>query len=147
MILDYGKIVGLYNDDAFENYGKKVEQAYEKWQKTADKQLFNLNNETAPKTKIVKDLVQQFDEKAKSKYAELTLAQIKDLLINRKWHTQIYEGIYALYKTVSQHITERIVEVAERYEQTLPEINEEVARLEKKVQEHLVSMGFKSITN
>jgi len=78
VILDYGKIVGLYNDDAFENYGKKVEQAYEKWQKTADKQLFNLNNETAPKTKIVKDLVQQFDEKAKSKYAELTLAQIKD---------------------------------------------------------------------
>jgi len=283
----------IYNDDAFENYGKKVAQAYEKWQKTADKQLFNLNNETVPKaliveiaekivaefedvklidkydvyevllaywqtvmaddvylvkndgyevgseleifyrenrkkdgsiskqengwdgkilskeliitaffaeeklavdeaqrfidemqsrldelmeqesegdapddtnviaakaaislkkeisekTKIVKALVQQLDDKAKSKYAELMLPQVQDLLINRKWHTSIYEGIYALYKTVSQRITERIVEIAERYEQTLPEINKEVARLEKKVQQHLVSMGFKSITN
>jgi type I restriction enzyme M protein len=281
----------IYNDDAFENYGKKVEQAYEKWQKTADKQFFNINCKTDPKalivkiaekivaefedvklidkydvyevllaywqavmaddvylvkndgyeagceleifyrenrkkdgsvskkengwdgkilpkeliiaaffaeeklavdeaqrfideaqsrldevteqeseedvsndtsviaaktaislkkkisekTKIVKALVQQLDDKAKSKYAELTLPQIQDLLINRKWHTSIYEGIYALYKTVSQRITERIVDIAERYEQTLPEINEEVARLEKKVQQHLVAMGFDSI--
>jgi hypothetical protein len=37
------------------------------------------------------------------------------------------------------------VEIAERYEQTLPEINEELARLEKKVQQHLAAMGFDSI--
>ena len=113
----------------------------------ATKAAISLKKEISEKTKIVKALVQQLDDKAKSKYAKLTLPQIQDLLINRKWHTSIYEGIYALYKTVSQRITERIVEIAERYEQTLPEINEEVVRLEKKVQQHLESMGFKSITN
>ncbi|MDR2652679.1 MAG: type I restriction-modification system subunit M [Prevotellaceae bacterium] len=112
-----------------------------------EKEKIKLKKTFSEQTKLVKALAQQLDEKAKAKYAELTVEQIKDLLINRKWHTQIYEGIYALYKTVSQRITERIVEIAERYECTLPEINEEVARLEKKVQQHLAEMGFKSITN
>jgi type I restriction enzyme M protein len=114
---------------------------------TAAKAIISLKKDISEKAKIVKTLVQQLDDRAKSKYAELTLSQIQDLLINRKWHTQIYEGIYALYKTVSQRITERIVEIAERYEQTLPEINAEVARLEEKVAQHLAEMGFKSITN
>ncbi|MDR2970988.1 MAG: type I restriction-modification system subunit M [Bacteroidales bacterium] len=113
----------------------------------AAKAAISLKKDISEKTKIVKALVQQLDDNVKSKYAELTLMQIQDLLINRKWHTQIYEGIYLLYKTVSQRITERIVEITERYEQTLPEINKKVALLEKKVQQHLKAMGFKSITN
>ena len=102
----------------------------------------SLRKEISEKTKIVKALVQQLDDKAKSKYTELTLPQIQDLLINRKWHTQIYEGIYALYKTVSQRITERIVEIAERYEQTLPELEAAVTSCETKVKQHLKDMGF-----
>jgi hypothetical protein len=34
------------------------------------------------------------------------------------------------------------MDLQERYDQTLPEINDEVARLEKKVQQHLDKMGF-----
>jgi type I restriction enzyme M protein len=107
------------------------------------KAAISLKKEVFEKTKLVRALQQQLDEKAKVKYADLTIEQIKDLLINRKWHTQIYEGIYALYKTVSQNITEQIVEIAERYENLLPEINAEVKRLEKKVEQHLRTMGFK----
>ncbi|MCL2247239.1 MAG: SAM-dependent methyltransferase, partial [Lentimicrobiaceae bacterium] len=113
----------------------------------AEKTVISLKKEISEKTKIVKALVQQLDGRAKEKYDELTLPQIQDLLINLKWHTAIYEGIYALYKTVSQHITERIVEIAERYEQTLPELEAAVSSYETKVKNHLKEMGFDSITN
>jgi len=66
----------------------------------------------------------------------------QDLLINRKWHSSIYEGIYALYKTVSQRISELIVEIAERYEQTLPELESAAVSDETKVKKHLKDMGF-----
>jgi len=102
-----------------------------------------LKKDISEKAKIVKELTLQLDERAKAKYAELTIEQIKDLLINRKWHAQIYEGIYTLYKTVSQRITERIVEIAERYENTLPELETAVTDYEKKVKNHLKKMGFK----
>ena len=108
----------------------------------SDKEKTKLKKSISEKAKIVKELSQQLDERAKAKYDELTIEQIKDLLINRKWHTYIYEGIYALYKTVSQRITERIVEIAERYEQTLPELEAAVADYETKVKNHLNKMGF-----
>jgi type I restriction enzyme M protein len=92
--------------------------------------------------KLVKILARQLDDKVKTKYADLTAKQIKELLINRKWHAQIYEGIYNLYKTVSQRITERIIEIAERYENTLTDLETIADDCESKVKKHLEEMGF-----
>jgi len=122
--------------DEFAEQENEEEDSVETWHATS------LRKSISEQTKIVKDLTQQLDERAKAKYTELTIEQIKDLLINRKWHTQIYEGIYTLYKTVSQRITERIVEIAERYENTLPELEKTVADYETKVKNHLKKMGF-----
>jgi type I restriction enzyme M protein len=109
---------------------------------TAAKEAISLKKQLSEQTKIVKALTQQLDDRAKSKYAELTLPQIQDLLINRKWYAAIYDGIYALYKTVSRRITGRIVEIAERYEHTLPELETAAANCETKVKNHLKEMGF-----
>jgi type I restriction enzyme M protein len=129
-------------DEAQSRLDELGEQESEDEETIDDKEKTKLKKELSEKTKLVKALAQQLDDKTKAKYVELTLEQIKDLLINRKWHTAIYEGIYALYKTVSQSITERIVEIAERYEQTLPELETAVADYETKVKSHLKEMGF-----
>jgi type I restriction enzyme M protein len=43
---------------------------------------------------------------------------------------------------VSQQLTQRVKELAERYESPLPQMTDRVARLEAKVSRHLERMGF-----
>ena len=92
--------------------------------------------------KLVKELNQALDEACKVKYAELTMNEIKELLVNRKWYYTIFEGIKALYITTSHKIAGRISELAERYEDTLPSLEIEVENYETKVKAHLERMGF-----
>lgn len=93
--------------------------------------------------KLVKDLYAELDEKLKAKYVELTEDEIKELLVNRKWYYTLFEGIKALYVTASHSMANRIVELTERYENILPDIENEVKQYEKKVKSHLGRMGFK----
>ena len=55
--------------------------------------------------------------------------EIKELLVNRKWYYSIFEGIKALYVTTSHSMANRTVELAERYENTLPELEKAVAEV------------------
>lgn len=94
-------------------------------------------------SKIVKELNAALDEACKTKYAELTMDEVKELLVNRKWYYTIFEGIKALYVTTSHEIAGRISELAERYEVTLFELEKSVEDYEAKVKAHLERMGFK----
>lgn len=94
-------------------------------------------------SKIVKELNAALDEACKARYAALTMEQIKELLVNRKWYYTIFEGIKALYVTTSHEIAGRIAELAERYETPLPELEKSVEDYEAKVKAHLERMGFK----
>ena len=93
-------------------------------------------------TSLVKELNASLDDACKAKYAELTIDEIKELLVNRKWYYTIFEGIKALYVTTSHEIAGRIAELAERYEDTLPSLENEVESYEAKVKAHLERMGF-----
>ncbi len=93
-------------------------------------------------TKLIKELNAALDEACKAKYAELTIEEIKELLVNRKWYYTIFDGIKALYVTTSHEIAGRISELAERYEDTLPSLENDVDIYETKVKDHLKKMGF-----
>ena len=93
-------------------------------------------------TKLIKDLNVALDEACKAKYAELTIDEIKELLVNRKWYYTIFEGIKALYVTTSHEIAGRVSELAERYEDALPSLDSDVESYEAKVKAHLERMGF-----
>lgn len=93
-------------------------------------------------SKIVKELNTALDEACKAKYAELTMDEIKELLVNRKWYYTIFAGIKALYTSTSHEIAGRITELAKRYENTLPELESELESYEAKVKAHLERMGF-----
>lgn len=78
----------------------------------------------------------------RDKYTDLTIDEIKELLVNRKWYYSIFEGIKALYVTASHNMANRIIELAERYEYDLPWLAQEAEELEAKVKAHLERMGF-----
>ena len=92
--------------------------------------------------KIAKELNIALDETCKEKYPLLSMDEIKELLVNRKWYYTIFAGIKALYITTSHEIAGRITELAERYENTLPELESELETYEAKVKTHLERMGF-----
>ena len=102
----------------------------------------DLSKTLKAQAKMVKELNIALDVAVKAKYAELSEEEIKELLVNRKWYYSIFDGIKALYVTTSHELSNRIVELAERYEHTLPELEQSVADYEAKVRAHLERMGF-----
>lgn len=104
--------------------------------------LYTLMAKNDEQSKLVKALKSQMEEKVKEKYTVLTVEEIKELLVNKKWYYSIFDGIDALYVAISHSITNRIVELAERYEDTLPALSTVVDNYEIKVKSHLERMGF-----
>ena len=92
--------------------------------------------------KLVRDLYIALEKMVMEKYPALTIEEIKELLVNRKWYYTIFDGISALYAATSHSMAGRILELAERYESTLPELEAAVTEYEAKVKAHLERMGF-----
>ncbi|MDD3228156.1 MAG: type I restriction-modification system subunit M [Oscillospiraceae bacterium] len=101
-----------------------------------------LSKRLKDQSKIVKVLYAALDKLERDKYAKLTEEEIKELLVNRKWYYSIFDGIKALYITTSHNMASRIMELTERYEDTLPELEKSVEDYEAKVKAHLERMGF-----
>lgn len=104
--------------------------------------LYNLMAKNDEQSKLVKALKAQLEEKVKEKYTVLTVEEIKELLVNKKWYYSIFDGIDALYVAISHNITDRVVELAEQYEDTLPTLSTVVDDYEARVKSHLERMGF-----
>ena len=107
------------------------------------RQALDLCGKVSDYNKIVKDLNKALDEKCRARYDSLTDEEILDLLVNKKWFDSIFAGIADLYAAISHHLTNRIIELAERYESTLPQLESDTTEYEAKVKSHLERMGFK----
>ena len=138
----------LNDKDVIDNkvVNAKLKQLKKSAPDSEEYQVLNKYIELADKikkyTKIVKELNAALDEAVRAKYAELSIDEIKELLINRKWYYTIFDGIKALYVTTSHNMASHISELTERYEDTLPELLTQVNDYEAKVKAHLERMGF-----
>jgi hypothetical protein len=72
----------------------------------------------------------------------LTAAEVKALVVDDKWLATLDAAIHGEMDRVSQQLTQRVKELAERYETPLPRMTSRVAELEAKVNQHLERMGF-----
>lgn len=106
------------------------------------KAALELTDKISEYNKTVKGMQDALDKECRAKYSDLTDEEILDLLINKKWFNSIYDGISDLYAGISHKLTERIVELSNRYEHTLPELEKDVDELEASVKSHLEGMGF-----
>ena len=107
------------------------------------RQALDLCGKVSDYNKIVKELNKALDEKCRARYDSLTDEEIMDLLVNKKWFDSIFSGIADLYAAISHHLTNRIIELEDRYEDTLPELDKDTTEYEAKVKSHLERMGFK----
>lgn len=101
-----------------------------------------LLKEKEKQEKAARGMQKVLDEKVRARYATLTDDEIRRLLIDKKWFSGIYEGIDALYTTLTSEFCAHVDALALRYEKTLPAIEHEVEGLEAKVATHLQRMGF-----
>jgi type I restriction enzyme M protein len=81
-------------------------------------------------------------DKVFAKYRQLGEDDIKALVVDDKWLATLAAAVQSELDRVSQTLTGRVRELAERYATPLPELNEEVAKLAARVDGHLRKMGF-----
>lgn len=121
---------------------KLIEDAPESDEHCLLKQYFKLVDKIKEQNRALKKLTAVLDQHLKEKYKVLTVEEIKELLVNKKWYDSIFDGIDTLYVAISHNITDRIMELAERYENTLPTLSALVDDYEVRVKSHLERMGF-----
>ena len=106
------------------------------------KEWLNLSAEEAELKKLLKDAEASLDALAYAKYPSLTEEEVKTLVVADKWLAAIASAIHGEMDRISQTLTHRVKELAERYETPLPEVTRKVAELEAKVNAHLERMGL-----
>ena len=79
--------------------------------------------------------------KVTARYGQLTEDEIKTLVVDDKWLATLAAAVQGELDRVSQTLTGRIRQLAERYATPLPQLTGEVAALAGRVDEHLKKMG------
>jgi len=100
-----------------------------------------LERETTFK-KVIKDAEAELDQLAHDKYPDLGEDEVKPLVVDEKWLATLETAVRGEMDRISQVLTQRVKELADRYETPLPQMTERVAGLEETVNAHLKHMGF-----
>jgi type I restriction enzyme M protein len=108
-------------------------QALEKYAALLDKQTDTKNRLKAAQNAL--------EAKIAAKYGKLTETEIKILVLDDKWLSQLAGDVKSELDRVSQTLTGRIRQLADRYATPLPQLTEEVKTLAARVDEHLKKMG------
>lgn len=110
-------------------------------EETVLNQWLKLSGQEATLKKAIKEADAKLDKLAYEKYSALSVAEIQTLVIDDKWMTALTITVQGELDRVSQTLTTRIRELAERYATPLPQLVEEVAGLAARVDAHLQKMG------
>ena len=101
-----------------------------------------LNDEVVGLKRRLKKAEIALDDQTYAQYPKLTETEIKSLVVDDKWLASVDNAIHGETDRVSQQLTQRVKELVERYEISLPQIRGRVAKQEAKVNCHLDRMGF-----
>ncbi len=105
-------------------------------------QYLDLYQEEAKTKKEIKHLETELERKVLEKYPTIQPEEVKELVIERKWMNELDRRIVSEIDKISSKLSDRIKQLAERYKETLPQIEQEVEELAAKTEGHLKEMGF-----
>jgi len=91
--------------------------------------------------KTIKEKDAALDQLAYDQYAQLSVDEIKTLVVDDKWLAALEASLQNELERVSQTLTGRVRQLADRYATPLPELTQRVDTLSAKVDEHLKKMG------
>jgi type I restriction enzyme M protein len=123
---------------ALKKLGSDPDEAEEIKALKAYSALLAQQSETKAKRKAAQE---DLDTKIDAKYPKLTEAAIKTLVVDDKWMARLSATVQGELNRVSQTLTGRIRELAERYATPLPKLTEDVETLTACVDEQLKKMG------
>lgn len=83
------------------------------------------------------------DDKVKAKYSSLSIDEIKHLFFDMKWMARINSDIKSECDKVLDNLSSKVFLIANRYEHTLTEIENNVLRSKDEVKISLERMGYK----
>lgn len=101
-----------------------------------------LKEDIADGKRVQKALKYELLEMLVKKYAALTEDETRRLVVENKWLATLAALLESEMQQISQNLTTRVSELAERYAQTLSDIDADMVNLEEKVKKHLALMGF-----
>jgi type I restriction enzyme M protein len=101
-----------------------------------------LKEDIADGKRVLKALKYELLEMLIKKYDQLTETETKQLVVEKKWFATLADRLDNEMQQISQNLTTRVSDLAERYEQTLSAIDSDIVDLEEKVKTHLALMGF-----
>jgi type I restriction enzyme M protein len=101
-----------------------------------------LSNQQTDIRNAIWDAESELDGKAYDKYPSLSEAEIQTLVVDDKWLASLGAAIHSEMDRISHGLTQRVKELAERYESPMPHHVGKVAQLERAVNGHLQRMGF-----
>ena len=87
--------------------------------------------------RVVREQDAKLDKLAYDKYPTLTETDIKMLVVNDKWMARLSTAVQGELERVSQTLTARVRELAERYTPPLWQLTEDLAERGTRVAEHL----------
>ncbi len=99
-----------------------------------------LDKQTDIKAKL-KAAQDDLEAKLDAKYPKLTEDEIKQLVVDDKWLATLAAAVQGELDRVSQTLTSRIRQLAERYATPLPTLAKDLITLSSRVDEHLKKMG------
>jgi type I restriction enzyme M protein len=105
-------------------------------------QILDLFEKEAKAKKELKTLELQLDQLTLQQFGKLTEDEVKTLVVEGKWLATIQANIQTEIDAISQRLTGRVKELAERYATTLVGLNKSTQTQEEKVLQHLQKMGL-----
>lgn len=105
--------------------------------------LIELYDLEAESKVALKDARAALDLAALHKYAELTLDDVKALVLDDKWRETLLRRMTSVAEGLTLNLVARIQQLGERYAATVAELHAELAELESQVSGHLADIGAK----
>ncbi|HNC64296.1 MAG TPA: hypothetical protein PK075_06575, partial [Chitinophagales bacterium] len=138
---DKGKISKANLAKAIKELGKRNEDNAEEFDMLAAyKKLMDEEADTQTKIKAAKA---ELEKKVIAQYPKLSIDEIKTVVVEKKWMANMEQRIRTEMDNISHRLTQRIKELADRYETPMPKLTNDVSLLTSKVEDHLVKMNYK----
>lgn len=104
--------------------------------------ILKLFEKEAALKKELKVKLAELDQLTLEQYGKLTEAEVRELVVDDKWLASIKADIQTEIDAISQRLTSRIKELAERYDAKLIDLEQSLSEVEGRVAEHLQKMGL-----
>jgi len=147
---EYGLMVNAMDDKqkiskknlqtAIKELGKKDADNAEEYDML--QQYKKLMEQEADVQSNIKTALKELEIAVIKQYPLLSIDEIKTVVVDKKWMANLEQRIKTEMDNISHRLTQRIKELAERYETPLPLLSQEVEELTGEVEAHLKKMNF-----